>query len=304
MKVSVIIAIYNGRKYIEQQLDSILYQTVKPDEIIIVDDNSTQKSRDIINRYMRENKDIYFFENNKNLGVVQTFRMAASKASGDIIFLADQDDIWEKNKISRFIEVFDTKNTHLVASEYRLIDGNGDKIKKINIKTKRSQYVPFKKIVKGNIFPGCTMAFNKNIKAHFLELSADCYIHDWYIAIIAAQDRKFYYINDRLTNYRIHDNNTIGLNRSLSPMYSKNERIENLYNRIKLLKTISNRIKNKKAHEMINKIILFNEKRIYYLTNMKLCLYFLYGLKNIFKYPNIRSFIGDVYIIAKEKLYD
>lgn len=304
MKVSVILALYNGRQYIEQQLDSILNQTVKPNEIIIVDDNSKQKCNDIINSYMRENNVILFLENNENLGVVQTFKIAASKASGDIIFLADQDDIWEKNKISRFLEIFETKNTNLIASAYKLIGVTGNKLNKFYIKTERSHYVSFKKIIRGNVFPGCTMAFNKNIYKDFLELSNDCYIHDWYIAILAAQNRKFYYINESLTNYRIHNNNVIGINRSLSPKFSKIERIENLYNRIKLLNTTSNRIRNEKDNEMINTIILFNKKRIYYLTNMKLCLYILYGLRNIFRYPNIRSFIGDVYIIAKGKIYD
>ena len=110
-KISVILTTFNGSKYIEKQLESILNQTVQPDEIIICDDRSTDKTVFLLNKYLVNNK-IKLFVNEKQLGVVENFKQAAKLAlNGNWIVFSDQDDIWALQKLRRLID------------EMKLIDG-------------------------------------------------------------------------------------------------------------------------------------------------------------------------------------
>ena len=96
MKCSVAIATYNGEKYIREQLLSILNQTVPVDEIVVSDDGSNDNTLNIIKEFHDSRIVIY---EESHLGVKQNFGNAISKTTGDIIFLADQDDVWERDKL-------------------------------------------------------------------------------------------------------------------------------------------------------------------------------------------------------------
>lgn len=105
--ISVAIATYNGEKYIEDQLTSIINQSITPDEIIISDDNSSDRTVFIINEYLKEkNINYHINQNKKNLGFNKNFEIALEKCSGDLIFICDQDDSWNANKIENILEDF------------------------------------------------------------------------------------------------------------------------------------------------------------------------------------------------------
>ena len=95
--ISVCMATYNGQKYIKEQIDSILCQLGPADELVISDDHSTDLTPDIIKSY--DDKRIKFFYNELKKGVTHNFENALLKSKGDILFLADQDDVWLPNKI-------------------------------------------------------------------------------------------------------------------------------------------------------------------------------------------------------------
>src|SRR5690606_17055698 len=97
MKISVCIPTYNGEKYIKAQLESILVQLKPEDEVIISDDSSTDNTIEVIKLFADQR--IKLFTNNKFKSPKFNLENALSKATGDIFFLADQDDIWEKDKI-------------------------------------------------------------------------------------------------------------------------------------------------------------------------------------------------------------
>jgi len=101
MVISVVIATYNGERFIEEQLKSILEQSVQPDEVIICDDCSTDKTVDKVRRLIEENglKHWVLQENDENKGFKLNFLQGMKMAAGDIIFLCDQDDIWHPEKI-------------------------------------------------------------------------------------------------------------------------------------------------------------------------------------------------------------
>lgn len=112
MKISVVMSTYNGQQYIEEQLESIYKQYRQPDQVLIIDDDSTDNTVELINKFIFNYKLLNWSVevNRENIGWKRNFWRALSKSNGDIIFLADQDDIWYPNKIQRMMEVFASKD--------------------------------------------------------------------------------------------------------------------------------------------------------------------------------------------------
>ena len=108
MKVSLVLATYNGEPYLEQQLESIRTQTRVPDEIIIGDDHSTDRTVLILEEYQKAHPElpIMIFRNGDNLGYRRNFRRLLRDCSGDVIFLCDQDDVWNPEKIEKMAGFF------------------------------------------------------------------------------------------------------------------------------------------------------------------------------------------------------
>ena len=112
MKISVALIVYNGAKYIRQQLDSILAQTHNVDEIIVCEDGSTDGTKEIIEEYKNKHPNLFFIHyNNKNLGPTKNIEKAIQACMGDLILLADQDDYWEDNKVETIIKWFEANPT-------------------------------------------------------------------------------------------------------------------------------------------------------------------------------------------------
>ena len=131
--ISVAVTTYNGEKYIEEQLQSICEQTLSVDEIIIVDDCSTDNTVDIVENFIlrNEEKRIHLLVNKKNLGYTKNFYKAISMTHGDYIFLSDQDDIWKTNKVERMIDVMRTTDSDILCSAFDIIDEKGVITKKV-----------------------------------------------------------------------------------------------------------------------------------------------------------------------------
>ena len=102
---------YNGAGFLQQQLDSLVNQTRKPDEIIICDDCSKDQSVAIAQYFAKQHPDITIrvVQNPQNLGYVKNFEKAISLCTQDIIFLCDQDDLWQPEKIENMVAVFDAE---------------------------------------------------------------------------------------------------------------------------------------------------------------------------------------------------
>ena len=118
---SVIVTTYNGKKYIKQQLVSILNQTLQPDEVLIYDDNSTDNTVDIIKSFISDNNlnnwKLTVREN--NVGWRRNFIDASEKASGKYIFFCDQDDVWMTRKLEIMSEIMENnKNILVLAGKY------------------------------------------------------------------------------------------------------------------------------------------------------------------------------------------
>jgi glycosyltransferase involved in cell wall biosynthesis len=129
MKVSVVMATCNGEKYLDLQIQSILKQTLKPDEIIVCDDVSTDGTVAILEKYRQQGQLIYVV-NNYRLGFVDNFKKAVGlAATTNYVSLCDQDDEWLPDKLERSValleKINDNKIPCLVYSDLMLIDQNG-----------------------------------------------------------------------------------------------------------------------------------------------------------------------------------
>ena len=224
MKVSVVMAVYNGGKYIRRQLESIMSQTRLPDEIIICDDRSADDTVRIADEYMSDmcmhgsRVEYKIIINEANKGYIENFRYALSVSRGDILFTCDQDDVWERDKVEKMCECFENNSrVQLVASSLRFINAKENVIDRAYVPygmtagTNELVKIGFDRILEKNYFPGCTMAVSKVAAKKYLDSVHSNIPHDWSMALIAAADDGLYWYNRILLNYRIHGDNTLGL---------------------------------------------------------------------------------------------
>lgn len=204
--ISVVIATYNGGKYISQQLKSILTQLVENDEVIIVDDCSVDNTLEIIK--LLNDKRIIVFKNKHNNGVVSSFNRGLSLAKNEIIFLSDQDDVWFDNKCQECFNIFNSnKNIVLVASDALVINENGVVLNKSLDKLKgKFKYGVMNTIIKNRI-PGCTIAFKRSLLTKVLPIPSNVPMHDIWLLCIAQMYGEIQYINKPLIYYRRHHEN-------------------------------------------------------------------------------------------------
>lgn len=224
MKVSVCMTTYNGGTYIIEQINSIIQQLNIDDELIIVDDNSTDNTIDLIKCLNFNNIKLHI--NDHTLGVVQNFDKCLSLADGDIIFLSDQDDIWYLNKVET-IKMYLQSGFDCVISNISLIDKDGTILRKNVYNKKRDGLL--KNFISNN-YLGCAMAFNRSVLDLTLPIPKNISMHDIWIGNIAAFYKKLLFIDVPLVYYRRHQSNA-------SPTLSKssNSLLKKIHIRIILL---------------------------------------------------------------------
>ena len=162
-QVDVLLATYNGEKYLKQQIESILNQTYKNIHLIISDDCSTDQTRKILKRYeRRENVTIYYQE--QNLGYIRNFEFLLKKVSNELYMLSDQDDVWEKEKIEKSVAKLEKENLDLVFGDLEVVDENLKTIYKsfnkyMKIDRKIKKYIgDYRLQYLYNCITGCTIA--------------------------------------------------------------------------------------------------------------------------------------------------
>ncbi|WBV61968.1 glycosyltransferase family 2 protein [Chryseobacterium camelliae] len=219
MKISVALCTFNGEKYLQQQIDSILHQTVKVNEIVVCDDGSGDSTLQILQEYHNQFPEIFrIYSNEKNLRSVKNFEKAISLCTGDFIFLSDQDDIWEEIKVERYLNHFKQHPTiDVICSNGYLIDDNNTQLEKYTVwdvpQILKSNNLDYFKIfcTIGNFATGASMAIRKSFVEKILPFPLiDGFHHDEWIAVIASEENRFDFINDKLFSYRIHSEQQVG----------------------------------------------------------------------------------------------
>lgn len=217
MKISVALCTYNGEKFISEQLESILNQTVSVDEIIICDDNSTDKTVSICEEILSKSSINYkVVVNVPGLGVTNNFLKALKLTTGDYIFTCDQDDIWDHNKVEIFISEAE-KSKHLIYfSNGELVDSDNHSLNKtlwesINLKFSEIEGCdsPFETILKRPIVTGAAMCVSRKLIEKVNSIPEN-WLHDEWFSIIASIEKSILPINQKTFNYRQHANNVVG----------------------------------------------------------------------------------------------
>jgi glycosyltransferase involved in cell wall biosynthesis len=206
MNVSVCIATYNGEKYIKKQLDSILIQLDKDDEVIISDDSSSDNTLQIIENF--NDSRIKLYKNNMFRSPIFNFEFALSKADNDIIILADQDDEWLPGRISKVMNIFETcHDIALIVSKCNVIDENGNIIKTSYLKGSNPLSHSLFRNLLWNPYLGCCMSFRKNVLDLALPFPRTIAMHDSWIGLLTQFNSKCIYCDETLINYRRHQFN-------------------------------------------------------------------------------------------------
>ena len=236
MKTSVALCTYNGEKYLVEQIESILSQEIAVDEIVICDDASTDETFSILKNYENRFPEIFrIFINEKNLGYVANFEKALSLCSGEIIFLCDQDDIWKQEKVSSVLHYFKENPTiGIVAHDLNLIGTYEGKktfweLRNFSAEKKLSNPELLKQILlKGNIFPGMTLAIRRETLQEYLPLQKvdSIIIHDYELLIRSLRDQKFGLLPQTLASYRQHENQSIGFSENIKSQTSELVKIQ------------------------------------------------------------------------------
>ena len=200
--ISVCIATFNGEHYIQEQLDSILPQLTEGDEIIISDDSSTDRTIEIIKRY--QSAYITLLENQTFKSPTFNFENALKHAKNELLFLSDQDDVWEKNKVETMLKHLQTYD--LVLSDASIINAEDLEIEPSFFTLNYSRAGLIHNLMK-NSYIGCTMAFNRNVLTHALPFPKNIPMHDWWLGMVAELFGNVYFCKKPLTRYRRHNTN-------------------------------------------------------------------------------------------------
>lgn len=233
-QIDIVLATYNGEKYLKEQLDSILNQTYTNFRLLISDDCSTDSTKEILKEYEKKDNRIKIFFQEENLGYVKNFEFLLTKIENSIYALSDQDDIWKKDKIEKSYNKLKEENADLVFTDLEMIDENGNTISKsFNEHMKLSRKIEktlntYELEYLYNCVTGCTIIAKTEMLKEILPIpkTSKHMIHDYWIALISALKGKVVYIKEPLIEYRQHRENQIGANHTVYK-FNKFEQVRN-----------------------------------------------------------------------------
>ena len=214
LTISAAIATFNGAEFLPRQLDSILEQECKVDEIVVCDDNSTDNTWEILQEYQTKYPGIFrIFRNEKNLGVSGNFEKALSLCSGDIIFIADQDDFWQKDKTEKMLRPFSDSRILGVYSDSLITDRNLNPLGQTHLQLRgfvpeKLPHLPQLPQFARRVPPAAhDMAIRRNILKYLLPFPKLKNVHDTFIGLTIAAFNGWAVIPECLTLFRQHGKN-------------------------------------------------------------------------------------------------
>lgn len=260
--VSIALCVYNGERFLMEQLDSLVAQTYSPIEIIAVDDCSKDSSVKILEEYRERFEQIRIYKNDQNLGYVKNFEKAMQLCTGDLIALCDQDDIWDVNKIN--LQVTYLADNQLIYHDSRFIDEQGrdmhKKMSDILHLYKGNQPEAFLLI---NSVSGHSIMFRRKLLAEILPLHPD-FFHDHWIAYVATNNGSIDFIPLCLVDYRQHTSTStdiLNTRKKLDKTYHENRDVAKLKRELKWLKYCLSYEKNK-DQAFVSRFVNLFEQRI------------------------------------------
>ena len=219
--ISVCMATFNGGKFIREQLESILSQLPPDAEIIIADDGSTDDTLLVVDS-LKESR-IRVLPAERHLGVIYNFERALRASKGEIVFLADQDDVWLPGKVEMCLAALNEADLVMhdafllgLSDAFESAWGRNGKLS--DIRTYRSGVVAnwWK-----NSFTGCCMAFRRKVLDKALPFPKNLPMHDQWLGLVAEKYFKVSYVDEPLVDYRQHSSNATHIEKSPAGVLQK-----------------------------------------------------------------------------------
>ncbi|TCC97565.1 glycosyltransferase family 2 protein [Pedobacter hiemivivus] len=268
--ISIALCTYNGSRFLEKQIMSILNQTYKNIELIVVDDCSTDHTFEIIAQLASQYPQIKPYRNSENLGFNKNFEKAITLSAGAYIAISDQDDIWLKDKLQRLIDHIGDKwlifsNSEWVDEEENML---GRQMLAPNFELKDRS---FKSVLFYNIFTGHTILFSRDLLDYILPIPSNGY-YDWWMGFVALYHNKITYLNECLTLHRIHSTSVLYKEKNQTKPSPKSDRFKEISINLAILGVYKNL--KEEDRKLIGKIhTAYSKKK-----------YSLYLIQNIYKY--------------------
>lgn len=243
MTVSVCMGTYNGETYIEQQLNTILRQTKAPEEVILCDDGSTDSTVSIIEQFIRKNGlngKWKLYRNKINKGYPSNFYYACSLCNEEIVFLADQDDIWKNDKIEKMCRVMEENpRAKSICCKFNLMDEKEQEIHSIMAPTHAHETGEVRNVSIEEVFykcqwPGMVMAYRRDWYESWTKGNYQI-PHDFLIAARAAEEGGFFQIDETLAYHRRHDHNTGGEEHHIRKLLNKDRKLKEIQDYLQIL---------------------------------------------------------------------
>ncbi len=215
--VSVALAAWRGEKWIGAQLESLLAQERVPDEIVICDDSPDSLTGNAVEPFLRRDSRIHYHRNLVRLGICRNFEAAFRRCTGEFIFPADQDDVWDRGKVARLCrELEDHPECELVFCDSRVVDGDGRELGYSAWELQGRTLEAIVRIPAGELEEQLLirplgyahdMAFRRTLLETALPFPSIEACHDFWLASLAAAQGRLRVVPERLTAYRCHTGN-------------------------------------------------------------------------------------------------
>lgn len=311
-KIDILLATYNGEKFVKEQIESILNQTYENFNLIISDDASTDNTLNILEEYEKKDTRIKVFKKEKNEGLINNFEFLLKNVTSDYFMFSDQDDIWKKDKIEKSINKLKEKNSGLVYTDLEIVDEKLNVIypsywKYKQIYKKIIKYNNFEALYLNNFVTGCTiLAKSKYIKDILpLPRNSKFVLHDYWTALIISAKDKISYVEEPIIQYRQHKNNRVGSSRK-SDKLENFEDLRNLFIRVKIehfevFKENIEKIKTKEISKYTNEALKYfeNLKKVKYINLKNWNLFFRLYKYEEFSYTIQNFIILNIPILGK-----
>ncbi len=234
MEVAILLATYNGEKYIAEQMDSLLVQSCEEEmKIYVHDDGSKDSTSAILEKYAREHPELIDILQGEPTGsACDNFFFLVNRVQAKYYFFCDQDDIWHKEKVRQSLAAMKkleqdvgTDRPLLVFSDLEVMaeDGATKAPRMSAYQSLDPTRISFRELMIQNVITGCAVAINDKCAEYMRRTKPEEYdgvvMHDWWAALIAAKFGRIGYIDAPLARYRQHDSNTLGARKVMSTRY-------------------------------------------------------------------------------------
>lgn len=217
-KVHIVLATYNGERFLREQMDSVLAQTYENITVEVCDDGSTDGTVAMIREYVAQDDRVKLHVNPQNLGYVKNFLEGVKRCQAPYVMLCDQDDIWQSDKVEKTLRAMQEAEKNMVQKPVLIftdaVNFNSETGEELGFFHETS-HLDVKKVDTAHLFMenkciGCTMMMNRAITPYLEELPEEIRVHDWWLALICSHFGAIQYVPEATLCYRQHEGNQIG----------------------------------------------------------------------------------------------